>query len=179
MIQDNQENKNISQRFFLKPLKIAAFLIFIFIVYIAGFIMFAGEIYHLFKEHEKPKIPVNKTIRHISDSPYAEKLFYVYMENLQKKIKANWYPVKDYGNKRIVVMFKVDRNGKLLNLKILKSSNNQKQDKIALEAVKKSAPFDPLPAKYKEKDVDIQFTFDYKPASIKNIYERGKNEQQL
>ncbi len=34
-------------------------------------------------------------------------------------------------------------------------------DASVLEALNKSAPFSPLPKKYKGNSVDVQFTFDY------------------
>lgn len=112
---------------------------------------------------KNPQKTVKKT-QHIaqkSQTNSAEPDFGPYMKELQKTIKHNWNPPKGKESKRIVVLFKVAKDGRLLALKIYKSSGNIVADKAALEAVEVTAPFRPLPEKFKGKSVDIQFTFDY------------------
>ncbi len=87
--------------------------------------------------------------------------FNPFMANLQKKIKSNWNPPRGQKSKRVIVLFKLTKDGNLISSNIKQSSGNQDVDQAALEAVKKSAPFDSLPAEYDEEDIDIQFTFDY------------------
>jgi TonB family protein len=84
-----------------------------------------------------------------------------YMKNLQRRIKHNWNPPRGNNSKRVVVHFKVDKYGKLLKLQIAQSSGQPESDSAAIQAVKDSAPFQPLPVEYTGKDVDIEFTFDY------------------
>lgn len=84
-----------------------------------------------------------------------------YMKDLQRRIKSNWYPPKGNESKRVVLMFKIAKDGRLLSCNVSKSSGLQSADQAALDAVKASAPFKPLPAAYRQASVDIQFTFDY------------------
>ncbi len=84
-----------------------------------------------------------------------------YMRELQRRIKRNWSPPKGNESKQVVVLFRVSRDGRLLSIKINKSSGNPSTDKAALSAVKITAPFRPLPPEYRGEDIDIQFTFDY------------------
>lgn len=84
-----------------------------------------------------------------------------YMRELQRSIKRNWDPPKGEESRRVVLLFKIARDGRLLNVSVSKSSGLASADKAALAAVKLTAPFKPLPAEYKESSVDIQFTFDY------------------
>lgn len=84
-----------------------------------------------------------------------------YMRELQRRIKRNWNPPRGNKSKRVVLVFKLGRDGRLLSLKVDAPSGNPESDHAALEAVKASAPFRPLPAEYRGNDVDIQFTFDY------------------
>jgi len=95
--------------------------------------------------------------QHNSEEPY----FDVYMTNLQDKIKSNWNPTEVKESRNVILLFKVDRSGNVLKTKILKSSNDPAIDMSAIEALKKSEPFEPLPKEFKGKDVDVQFNFDY------------------
>lgn len=60
----------------------------------------------------------------------------------------------------VSVLFRVDSNGKMTDLKIDQSAGIAIADKAALEAATNAAPFRPLPAGSPD-HVDIKFTFDY------------------
>lgn len=94
--------------------------------------------------------------------------FNPYMQELQVSIKKNWNPPKRPKSNQVVLLFKIRKDGKLLSAKVLKSSGNKDIDKAALKALEDTQPFKPLPSKFKGKNVDIQFTFDY------NVW--GKNK---
>jgi len=83
-----------------------------------------------------------------------------YMADLQRRIKRAWFPPKGYESKRVVVVFKVHRDGALSDLRIDHSSGVAVADQAGLDAVQHASPFRPLPAGASE-NVDIQFTFDY------------------
>lgn len=84
-----------------------------------------------------------------------------YMRELQRRIKMNWDPPKGNESKRVVLLFKIAKDGRLLSCSVFKSSGLQNADKAALNAVHLAAPFRPLPPEYKGSSIDIQFTFDY------------------
>ena len=84
-----------------------------------------------------------------------------YMKELQRRIKMNWDPPKGNESKRVVLLFSIARDGRLLNVKVHRSSGLQSADNAAIEAVKLTAPFRPLPPEFRGQSVDIQFTFDY------------------
>lgn len=83
-----------------------------------------------------------------------------YMRKLQEQIRTAWHPPKGDKSKRVVVLFKIGKDGTLLSNMIQQSSGDYKTDRAALEAVQ-SVTFDPLPAGFKEASVDIHFTFAY------------------
>jgi len=85
-----------------------------------------------------------------------------YMAVVQSKIKHHWQPPQEPTSHSMVVVFKIAKSGQMSNLKINKSSGLLELDKSILKAVKVASPFAPLPSFCKEKEVDIQFTFDYK-----------------
>ena len=84
-----------------------------------------------------------------------------YMRELQRRIKMNWDPPKGNESKRVVLLFKIARDGRLLSVRTFKSSGVPTADKAALSAVELTAPFKPLPPDFRGSSIDIQFTFDY------------------
>jgi len=84
-----------------------------------------------------------------------------YMRELQRRIKMNWDPPKGNESKRVVLLFKIAKDGRLLSCRVSKSSGLPTADQAALKAVELTAPFRPLPADFKGQNIDIQFTFDY------------------
>lgn len=84
-----------------------------------------------------------------------------YMRELQRRIKMNWEPPKGNESKRVVLLFKIARDGRLISHRVYKSSGLPAADRAAMQAVELTAPFKPLPPEYKGDSVDIQFTFDY------------------
>lgn len=92
--------------------------------------------------------------------------FGAYMSELQRRIKRNWRAPRDNDSKRVILIFKVSRDGRLLSLKVKQSSGNPEADRAAKAAVELSAPFRRLPPEYKGNSVDIDFTFDYNVIGI-------------
>ena len=85
-----------------------------------------------------------------------------YMKGLEQRIKRNWYPPKNFktGLMRTKVSFVIAKNGNLLNSEVVFSSGNKEYDKAALDAIKKTFPYAPLPKEYKDSSAQIEFTFD-------------------
>ena len=111
----------------------------------------------------EPKSPILNDINQ-SDNIQMQKEeidFYPYMNELKRRIKINWHPPKGKEQLRIVVLFRVEKNGKLDNIKIIESSGDKQADKAAINAVEITAPFRPLPAEFKGQSVDVQLYFDY------------------
>lgn len=102
-----------------------------------------------------------------------------YMKDLQRRIKESWRPPRGNESKRVVVVFQVNRDGKLMDVRITHSSGEPLADQAAIVAVQRVFPFKPLPQEYAEPDIDIEFTFDYnvfgdKPKKNRNsFYDNG------
>lgn len=84
-----------------------------------------------------------------------------YIKYVERKIKMNWDPPKWDESRRIVVRFKIAKDGRLLYTQILKSSGNADADRAALKAIQASAPFKAFPYNYKKNSIDIEFYFQY------------------
>lgn len=115
--------------------------------------------------HEKKK-KADKFYKKAEGSDPKEKAeepgvnFGPYMASLQRKLKAAWRPPVGNRTKRIQVVFKVHRDGRISNRRITKSSGTPVADQAALDAVNRVKKFDPLPTGAPA-NVDILFTFDY------------------
>lgn len=101
----------------------------------------------------------NNTNKKADTSDYVD--FGPYMRELQRRIKMNWTPPKGNSNKLIVTLFKIAKDGSLLSVEIKESSGVKEYDDSAIEAIKLTAPFRPLPSGHKGDSISIQFTFDY------------------
>lgn len=93
-----------------------------------------------------------------------------YMKELQRRIKSNWEPPRGNESRRVVLLFKVARDGSLKSVKVYKSSGIPSADSAAIGAVNLSAPFRPLPPEFRGSDIDIQFTFDYNVFGVGRYY---------
>lgn len=85
--------------------------------------------------------------------------FSFYVRNLERTIKSNWYPSYNDKSRKVELMFKVSKNGELLNYKIFKPSGDAGWDNAALDALKASLPLPPLPKAFSGNSIDIKFTF--------------------
>lgn len=90
-----------------------------------------------------------------------------YMQELQRRIKRAWFPVRSDLSNRVVVMFKIHRSGAASDISIRRSSGIARHDNAALSAVQNAAPFPPLP-EFSPESVEIEFTFDY------NVFSGGR-----
>ena len=102
---------------------------------------------------------IDKNIR--DNQSYENGMFTSYMRNVQNKIKTNWVPPKGDESRKVVLVFKVGKDGRILSHSIYNSSGDKTMDDAAIEALLKSQPFEPFPDNFSGDSIDIQFTFDY------------------
>ncbi|HEY9678342.1 MAG TPA: TonB family protein [Drouetiella sp.] len=84
-----------------------------------------------------------------------------FMADLQRSIKHNWHPPKGDESRRVVVTFKISKEGFISNLRLSKSSNIKAADDAALKAVSDTGPEITGLPEGAPSSVDIEFTFDY------------------
>ncbi len=131
------------------------------------------------EEEQYPNVPEYKAVP-TSAPPGREPGVYVtpvkvtdfseYMRKVERRITKKWKPpLSDYSTK-VVVNYVIHKNGELGNYYVAESSGNSRMDLSAMQALKKAAPFDPLPVGFGEESVDVKFTFDY------NVY-KNKSEK--
>ena len=86
--------------------------------------------------------------------------FNPYMNTMYSSIKKNWHPTENSGAGKVVVSYKIKRDGTIIEPKIV-SSTNKTLNKSAIEAIKKSSPLQPLPKRCKRDLIEVSFTFNY------------------
>lgn len=85
-----------------------------------------------------------------------------YMEYLQRTLRLNWTPPKYEQDANVVVEFNIKPDGTIFDEKVMKTSGSRELDNSALFAIRKANPLRKLPNDLlNEKDVKINFTFDY------------------
>jgi len=80
-----------------------------------------------------------------------------YMNGVKKKIQAIWRSPDVQRNCTVSILFTVDKNGALVSNAIKKSSGFPNVDQLALQAIKKSAPFAKLPERAGKFSVEYGF----------------------
>ncbi len=94
------------------------------------------------------------------DFPYS-----YYLSIMQRRIAEHWDPVysefEGKGGRRVVIFFKVQRDGSIEGLKIEKSSGDEFLDGSAAMAIMKAGPLPPLPYEFEGEELRVHFGFEY------------------
>jgi TonB family protein len=105
-----------------------------------------------------------KTVGRVSleniDFPYS-----YYLAVMQRKIGERWQPIygeiEKGGAGRVVVFFRVLRDGTIKDLKVEKSSGSEFLDGSALRAIAEAGPMPPLPFEFQGDELRVHFGFEY------------------
>lgn len=109
-------------------------------------------------------IAANATLPVFSETytHYLEK----YIHQVAQKIEKNWLKPKIQPDKKIVVVFKIEKTGVVSELRCQRSSGSKEWDESALDAIKHSSPFEPIPQDWPP-PIELQYTFDPKRTPTK------------
>jgi len=86
-----------------------------------------------------------------------------YQQKTHRKVGLAWKRPAETpkpGSKSVVIVT-ILRDGSLFEAKLHMKSGSETWDASALDAVKKAAPFDPLPKSYPRTSVEVHFHFEY------------------
>lgn len=78
-----------------------------------------------------------------------------YINELDQKLKSNWFHSKK--SQDVEISFKITKDGKYKDIKILKPSINTNDNLAAIDAVLYTAPFKPIPLNIN--NIEIKYTF--------------------
>lgn len=95
-----------------------------------------------------------------SASPFGNRFGY-YEQLLRDKVARNWRSQDLDSSVRnpVVVTFEILRDGRVQNIRRIRSSGNFAMDQSAERAILLSSPFPPLPAQYERSSATIEFLF--------------------
>jgi TonB family protein len=88
-----------------------------------------------------------------------------YLELIKQKLEQGWEPEAGAGAGRLMLLFSVERSGRLSRVVLLKSSGHPRLDSSALAAVRRSGPFDPMPSGMDLSRLNVRASFRYRLAS--------------
>jgi len=89
-----------------------------------------------------------------------------YVNYVLNRIRVNWYSLipneaRQGESGRVVVVFNIDRNGKVAELRVTGSSGVESFDQASRGAVAASDPFQKLPAGFEGDLLTLRFVFSY------------------
>ncbi len=107
-----------------------------------------------------PQITPDSAEKTKKSSTEPEVDFGPYVAKLQRKVRQNWHPPGPR-NFKTTVSFKIHQDGQLSDVVLSEASSNKGYNQACLNAVRVSAPFDPLPKAFSREFIDVKFTFDF------------------
>jgi len=91
--------------------------------------------------------------------------YHPYTKVIKERIRNHWvYPLsarQDHTQGSLLVIFRLDRGGDLIDCSIAKSSGHEILDTHALEAIRSATPFPPFPEKITVQFLNIHASFAY------------------
>ena len=139
------------------------FVLILLFVVLTSITLFGGYFYEvkgLYKRITSPKENNVQISNGINFQPY--------MDEMQSRMKKTWEPVDTSKSGKIIVSYKVMKNGEIKDIKILNSDAGEENDKSVMEALKMVSPLPPLPMSFKGESVDVNFTFDINRKPVVN-----------
>lgn len=87
--------------------------------------------------------------------------FSYYLAAIERKVSQNWFSGVSSGDVGLscIVYFRLQRDGRIADLRVEQGSGNSYFDRSATRAVRSAAPFPPLPRAFSEDFLGIHFTF--------------------
>ncbi len=82
-----------------------------------------------------------------------------YTSRMLAIIRSNWRKPAGVKSMEATVYFTITRDGRVVNLRLLKSSGSSSFDLAALRAIQASDPFPPLPGSYRENSLGVRVVF--------------------
>jgi TonB family protein len=82
-----------------------------------------------------------------------------YLDGMKLAVKQQWMRSPMFASRRTVIAFVINKGGDISDLQVIQPSGSATMDQEAIDAIRRAAPFAPLPADYPENMVMIHFGF--------------------
>jgi periplasmic protein TonB len=83
-----------------------------------------------------------------------------YLDQVESRIMAVWKLPEKLDGKKVIVRMRLERSGRVSNVRVEKSSGDKKFDASAIEAVRRAMPFPPVPESAKVIVGDLHMVLD-------------------
>lgn len=115
---------------------------------------------------QRRRIDLQRSSREISLDLNTKKIKYAaYFGIIKQGIRDSWTDpllVKHSKTTRTLLLsFSIDKHGKLINIVILRPSGREILDQAAIDAIRRAAPFPPLPGDWQLERLNISTAFEY------------------
>ncbi|MDR2436858.1 MAG: TonB family protein [Endomicrobium sp.] len=84
-----------------------------------------------------------------------------YISQVRRKIATQWRWAESCGNLRVLIYFKINRDGSVSNISVKESSGNEDYNRNALDTIRRVSPFAELPEGYEGDSLGVFFEFKY------------------
>jgi protein TonB len=84
-----------------------------------------------------------------------------YISQVRRKVTTQWRWSESYENLRVLIYFKINRDGSVSNISVKESSGNEGYNKNALDTIRRASPFAELPEGYEGDSLGVFFEFKY------------------
>jgi len=96
----------------------------------------------------------------------TDTLYYPYAKMLKERIQRHWiYPVaarEKYVQGALLIIFRLERNGHLVNSRVARSSGHRILDNASIKAIELASPFPPFPETIPVQFLNINASFAYR-----------------
>ncbi|MBS2001322.1 MAG: TonB family protein [Cyanobacteria bacterium SZAS LIN-5] len=99
----------------------------------------------------------------------SQTLLVTYLRDVHRRIKHAWTPGVDDITGSAQIMFRIRKNGRLVSMKLIRSSGESDTDDSAMHAITACAPFKPLPPEFTADYLDLLYTFNYKVDQLSEV----------
>jgi TonB family protein len=84
-----------------------------------------------------------------------------YISQVRRKVATQWRWAESYGNLRVLLYFKINRDGSVNDIFVKESSGNEDYNRNALDTIRRASPFSELPEGYEGDSLGVFFEFKY------------------
>ncbi|MBS1954471.1 MAG: TonB family protein [Cyanobacteria bacterium SZAS-4] len=120
-------------------------------------------------EQSEKASEVSQNGGHSKGGTGSQTLLVSYLRDVHRRIKHAWTPGVDDITGSAQIMFRLRKNGRLVSMKLIRSSGESDTDDSAMHAITACAPFKPLPPEFTADYLDLLYTFNYKVDQLSEV----------
>jgi TonB family protein len=127
-----------------------------------------AQLLEMTEQNEKAS-EVSQNGGHSKGGTGSQTLLVAYLRDVHRRIKHAWTPGADDITGSAQIMFRIRKNGRLVSMRLIRSSGESDTDDSAMHAITACAPFKPLPPEFTADYLDLLYTFNYKVDQLSEV----------